>query len=324
MAGDDEAKRLITIGFILIFFTITLHVVSRNVEMFTARYARRHRLTGLLMLIWLLTGFGLIFSGNFTHRGSAVYVWVIYDIVLGILGTSTAYTAAMDFKIAHSDKHIKNKASGVLDEEATVTYSEMLEHTFYQGLNLIQVLYLHTVAMDIFHYDHFNESNGKEEAPKFLHFLLSSRLLGTPRALGKIMCGVLVTTPWLLRSSFPINKFQENYILGQNPWSLTSLMYRVKKYQYVFYKHVMLHGLNASLALPFLSENMYMSIENAFPYGFHDKLSSVDGASEEGRKMEVHMVNSDVFRLYWLCLNTSYVMEFFYRPLSSADICLKR
>ena len=62
-------------------------------------------------------------------NNSSVYVWVVYDVVLGMLGTATAYTTATDFKLAHSDRHVKNKASGVLDE-ATVTYSEMLEHTY--------------------------------------------------------------------------------------------------------------------------------------------------------------------------------------------------
>ena len=93
-------------------------------------------------------------------------------------------------------------------------------------------------------------------------------------------------------------------------------MYRVKKYQYVFYKHVMLHGLNASLALPYLAETMYLSSSNAFPYLFHEHSLSYEGAPEGSEdERAVHLVNSDVFRLYWLCLNLSYVMEFFLQTL---------
>ena len=52
-----------------------------------------------------------------------------------------AYSAAEDFKWLH--RNVKNKASGVLDREATVTYNEMIEHVFYQILNLVQILFLH-------------------------------------------------------------------------------------------------------------------------------------------------------------------------------------
>ena len=33
------------------------------------------------------------------------------------------------------------------------------------------------------------------------------------------------------------------------PWALTSVLYRLKKYQYIFYKHFLLHGLNVSAAV---------------------------------------------------------------------------
>ena len=57
-------------------------------------------------------------------------------------------------------------------------------------------------------------------------------------------------------------------------------MYRIKKYQYIFYKHFLLHGLNISVAL--------------------------DG---------LKIARGDDFRVYWLCLNISYVMEFFLQTL---------
>eukprot|EP00967_Tisochrysis_lutea_P151364 scaffold294292_cov36-Tisochrysis_lutea.AAC.1 len=52
--------------------------------------------------------------------------------------------------------------------------------------------------------------------------------------------------------------------------------------QYLLYKHALLHGLNASVA------------------------ATVGGAP---------LASSTPFRVYWLCLNTSYVMEFFLQTL---------
>ena len=90
--------------------------------------------------------------------------------------------------------------------------------------------------------------------------------------------------PWCWRSYFPVNSFSANYVkVGRNSTQLTRLLYRIKKWQYVFYKHCLLHGLNASVAI----------------------------ASSGGEPL----VNRRYFRLYWLCLNTAYVMEFFLQTL---------
>ena len=61
------------------------------------------------------------------------------------------------------------------------------------------------------------------------------------------------------------------------------LLYRIKKAQYLFYKHVLLHGLNISMALG-------KQHGSDIPYGIS-------------------------WRVYWLLLNTSYVMEFFLQTL---------
>lgn len=53
-----------------------------------------------------------------------------------MLGTALTLTAAFDFRAAHS--RVRNVASGALDDDATVTFSEMIEHSFYQGQNLVQ------------------------------------------------------------------------------------------------------------------------------------------------------------------------------------------
>jgi hypothetical protein len=95
--------------------------------MFTKMYGRKHRITGGILFIWLIVGFLDIVIG---HQ----IPFLLYDIVLGILGTSTTLTAAFEFEVAH--KKVKNKASGTLNEDATVTYSEMIEHSFYHSKSL--------------------------------------------------------------------------------------------------------------------------------------------------------------------------------------------
>lgn len=57
-------------------------------------------------------------------------------------------------------------------------------------------------------------------------------------------------------------------------------MYRLKKYQYLLYKHFLLHGLNISVAI-----------------------------SGEA------IAATPPFRLYWLSLNAAYVLEFFLQTL---------
>lgn len=297
-------ETLVTV-LILVYFTILLHYVSVNSPMFMKKYARRHRLTGLLMLCWLVLGFGLIFNGTYEKSDG---IWSGYDVILGLLGTATAYTAAIDFKAAHSGSHIKNTASGVLDEDATVTYSEMIEHVYYQLLNLVQVVFLHIVSSGHFAESEECSSSG-DDFSTFTEFVMSDNVFGTRKGVLRVLCGLLATVPWLFRGRFPVNKFQDNYNKGQDPWTFNSLMYRSKKYQYIFYKHWMLHGLNASMSLPFLASGFYVSTQSGFPY------VSLEGDGSAGDKGEVHLVNTNVFRMYWLCLNVSYVMEFFMQTL---------
>ena len=93
----------------------------------------------------------------------------------------------------------------------------MIEHSFYQMLNLVQILYIHCIR-------HVGSRTGR---------------------LGLL---VLVTAPWWLRSKFPVHSFSKNY-LQKDPWTLINVLYRLKKYQYLFYKHFLLHGLNITLAV---------------------------------------------------------------------------
>ena len=175
---------------------------------------------------------------------------MFYDFFLGLLGILLTLSAAFEFQ----HKNVKNDASGTLDEKATVTFSEMLEHAFYQCLNLVQGIYFHTIRYDT---------------------ILLSRL-----------CSLfLVSSPWLVRRLFPVNSFSDNYSSVVNDgrsWSsgMISSMYRIKKCQYLLYKHFLLHGLNISVA-----------------FG------------------SIRITTTRDFRWYWLLLNMSYVMEFFLQTL---------
>ncbi|GAB5373201.1 hypothetical protein AAMO2058_001730000 [Amorphochlora amoebiformis] len=157
-------------------------------------------------------------------------------------------TAAYGFP-AH--KRVRNRASGTLEHDSTVTFSEMIEHSFYQALNLVQILFLHIATT-----------------------------WSPPLSLvSRLVLAILATSPWLIRSYFPVNKFSDNFKHGE--WDLIAILYRLKKYQYIFYKHCLLHGLNISVAL--------------------------GGAEGLARKQ--------YFKWYWAGLNLAYVMEFYLQTL---------
>jgi hypothetical protein len=225
------------------FFLVLVPFCVGNLRMFTKKHGRRHILVGFSYLVLIILCFYLAI---FEFESVSAMHWLAMDVLVGILGTLLATSAAFEFQ----HKHIKNIASGTLDEHATVTYGEMVEHSFYQALNLCQILYFHAM---------------KHTIP------ITYRVCGT----------MLVTVPWLLRDLFPLNKFSDNYEkFDEKSTALIRIMYRIKKYQYVFYKHFLLHGLNISVAL-----------------------------SGESLIQQWH------FRIYWLLLNTSYVMEFFLQTL---------
>ena len=218
----------------LVFFTgLSLHVVP-HASMFVKRYARRHRICGLMYLVWLMAGIihlglsTLAMQGQGKQQGT-MQEWpsigyLCYDVVLGVLGVALTLSAAFDFS-SHgriknpgvklkSDQILNHRstipplsllhtASGALDETATVTQSEMIEHSFYQGLNLCQILFLHSLG--------FTQAS--------LQSTLASRLL--------LLASV--TLPWEARALFPVNSFSKNYI--DQPTTLTRFLYRIKKYQ---------------------------------------------------------------------------------------------
>mmetsp|Transcript_25027 Transcript_25027/g.35951 ORF Transcript_25027/g.35951 Transcript_25027/m.35951 type:complete len:341 (+) Transcript_25027:1905-2927(+) len=219
----------------------------------------QHSLLGFIYLFWLLFGFFLsfpLFSNGDIQTNASIsqtFTFVTYDIVLGIFGILLTLSAARDFP----HKNVKNHASGTLDNHATVTQDEMIEHSFYQILNLIQILFIHSIS-----------------------FMINHILI-------LLLC-MLATFPWQFRHRFPVHSFSANYSQENADTKSTfmvKVLYRIKKYQYVFYKHFLLHGLNISLALQYtITNSPSLALD---PY----------------------------FRFYWLLLNTAYVMEFFLQTL---------
>lgn len=154
------------------FFLLVGATVFRHFSMFGKRHGRTHRLIGAFYLVALA-------CGMLDRLIPIPLNLILYDSVLGVLGTALTLSAAFEFQ----HKNIKNSASGTLDSHTIVTFEEMIEHSFYQILNLVQALYLHAVA-----------SSSARAQP-----LLRVVLLFT------------VTSPWLFRHRFPINKFSDNY-----------------------------------------------------------------------------------------------------------------
>lgn len=241
---------------ILIFFIILFFILFYfSFHMFFYSYGKNHRLSGLILLFYLLFGYLQVYYNYYYY-----FKDYFYDLILSFLCILTTLTAAFDFKKAHS--HIKNIASGTLEKEATVTFNEMIEHSFYQILNLFQISFIHLL-------------------PFMTSYSLTYRLL----------FAYISSSFWFFRSFFPVNKFSDNYNKGQDVFSLISILYRTKKYQYMFYKHFLLHSLTITLAATSNNNNI---IPNFLIIGTPAFIT---------------------FRLYWLCLNTSYVMEFFLQTL---------
>lgn len=221
-----------------LFFIVLLYHIVPNIGIFFKKYGRHHRLCGMVHLFMLIIGLlDILVDLSFS------LFW--YHILLSCSGLILTLTAAFEFRKVHSKKN--NDASGTLEQKTTVTFAEMIEHAFYQFLNLTQIVYLHKSASIPVDY----------------------RTHGF----------VLVCLPWLVRKWFPVNSFSDNYTKGQQN-SIYTVMYRIKKYQYIVWKHAVFNGLNLSAAFS-------------------------TGVS----------VNTLSFRLFWLILNTAYVMEFFLQSL---------
>ena len=244
------------------FFALLVLALLRSPGIFCGRHGRRQRLVGLAHLSLLVFGTVQLAINERTGFTGAL----AFDIAMGIGGIATTLTAARDFRYPHrleagSSSSRKKRGSGTLDREAIVTYSEMVEHSFYQGLNLAQILFFHTMSVP---------------------------------ELSQTWCRVsglvLVTSPWLWRGWFPVNRFSDNYRDEGGAvvavLSTTRVMYAVKKAQYLAYKHFLFHGMNIYVAVLATRERLQQ------------------GVALDHR-----------FRQYWMLLNVSYVMEFFLQTL---------
>ena len=281
-----------TLASFLAFFLVVFirYAIPNGAKMFGTRrrrFARDHRLSGMLHLLVLASGGALLLRRHHkTHqkqqqhhhhhakndaKEEEVLFWVAYDVLLALSGIRVTSTAISDFGQLHSrvrDEGSDAKSSGVLHETKTVATSEMKEHLFYQRLNLVQILYLHFC-------DAWEEDD----------------VCSVAKTTGLALA---TTLGWASRKRYPVNSFSKNYSgdgggKGENGGTFDSLenfLYRAKKWQYVFYKTCLLHGLNVSAAIGF-------------------------GRSRSNRSS----TSGTFFQLYWLCLNASYVMEFFLQTL---------
>eukprot|EP00756_Hemistasia_phaeocysticola_P050867 Hpha_TRINITY_DN26051_c0_g1::TRINITY_DN26051_c0_g1_i1::g.115338::m.115338 len=248
--GMQALDLALNVGLIVFVGRLVVASAIHWEQLFLPKYGRPHRLLGLLLFAYIT--FGLADARLALVPRDSWALW-LYDALLSLIGAAVAYTAYLGFGKAH--RRVKNDASGVLDEAATVSEAEMLEHCFYQLLNLSQVCFLHYLAWQ------------------------------QPGPTVRVALGLGTASPWLFRSRFPVNSFSANYSQPDRGGSTTLIrvLYRLKKYQYLFYKHALLHGLNATMA--------------------------TNGGRTDGLVFAPH------FRLYWLCLNTAYVFEFYMQSL---------
>lgn len=236
---------------LLVFLAVVVCIGLSNVRIiFLDWHGIQHRVAGAVHLGLLI--YGALSVKNHTERQITSCV---YDVVLGISGTWTTWTASRDFP--HRYVSNANGQSGTLSEGAMVTQNEMREHLFYEFLNLWQACYLHGLYHMLEHQ----------------HDGIEARL--------SLLC--LTTAPWTVRQHFPVHSFSDNWTKdsGKMRNGLENAMYRAKKWQYVFYKHFVLHGLNIS--------------------------ACVTG--------NVRFIHSQEWRIFWISLNTAYVMEFFLQSL---------
>ena len=231
-------------------FVLLVSLVSlRNApQLFLSSHGQSHRLVGGLLFVWIILG---VCTCGIDARFSGHYV-LLYDVVLGCLGTATTLTAARDFP--HKLINNEEGQSGSLSETAIVTQAEMIEHAFYQVLNLVQILFLHGMAFR-----------------------------GTSMHISyRIGALLLATCPWTIRRRFPVHSFRANWtkMPKEKQKNEEVLLYMIKKSQYIFYKHFVLHGLNISICLK----------PSSLPW-------------------------TRAWRIFWLHLIVSYGMEFFLQSL---------
>lgn len=243
--------------------SIVLIILPHGRKLFLDWHGRFHRWMGLLHIVILLVGINTV-----AKQSSDPLFAFLYDLFLGSSGIILTLTAAHDFP----HRYVSNEASGTLAPSAIVTQGEIIEHAFYQFLNLCQALYLHVTRL---------ASSGGEISASPYSWTTSCVLIYRWCAL------LLVTLPWYWRRGWyiPVHSFSQNWSKSiRRATSLERFLYRCKKVQYLFYKHIILHGLNLSMIVCYASTAADLVLQRPW-------------------------------RLFWLCLNTAYVMEFFLQSL---------
>jgi hypothetical protein len=271
-------------GLKIFLFVVSLVAFRHGQALFLSWHGWSHRLAGAMHLCWLGVGAWTIVARPREPQASThddndyayQYQYTIfgYDLILGLLGILATLTAARDFPHKCITTN-KTGQWGTLHRKAMVTQAEMMEHAFYQGLNLWQTMYLHALS--------FVDGN-----------LLYCRLILL----------WLVAAPWLVRHKVPVHSFSHNWNTFSHQKKQQQrtdtpkeakdaevLLYRIKKGQYLFHKHVILHGVNLSLAVSTTTTTAAMMIPYSTPW-----------------------------RVFWILLNTSYVVEFFLQTLVKRNV----
>lgn len=245
-----DAWRDVARSSVAAYFVLLLVVSARSARAFTGKFGRRHRVCGIAHLgVLCVRARDVVVVADARGRGGVESV--LLDLALFVSGLALTLTAHADFAKAHAAAESRQKASGPLHAKTTVTGPEMLEHAFYHLVNGFQIVYVHVVRQEWFR--------------------------SLPVAT-RCTCAVAATSIWWKRSAFPVNSFSRNYKSGMP--DIESVLYRVKKWQYVLYKTVLLHGLNVSLAV-----------------------------------RPVNLPETLEWRMYWTLLNAAYVLEFFLQTL---------
>jgi len=355
--------KIVKCALLLFLFILLTFVFIRSPLLFFERHARSHRIAGGMQLILLIGGviyYGFIFihnneSHNISPRDiyytsnndekqqrtkfnilSYAYKSLIYDILLSLLGWIATLTAAREFP----HKHVRNNPgqSGTLSKRALVTQGEMLEHSFYQALNMFHVLYLHSISWLFPHlyYDYYYRHHDHNDYHPHLTVGNYYSTNGIP-LWQRFLALWFVTCPWLVRKKFPVHSFSANWKTESNSHHRTKtqqtlqanngkakrrvtlyymhditlkiekMLYQIKKWQYVFYKHFILHGLNICMA--------FQQKQQLVPYENNGSLL------QTSQSLPTQIINlsqiplSKPWKLFWIALNMSYVMEFFLQSL---------
>lgn len=336
MAIDEIGDDISLIGtaslqLLRVFLALVAILSAWNgLRLFMEARQRSHRLAGLVHLSCLVFGAAAVVRpsnelGRYLYSSDgdgrpALSGWafrcLIYDVALSCLGILATLTAARDFP--HRKVRNQPGQSGTLSVHATVTQGEMMEHAFYQFLNLCQALYLHWLTWAsrwsigssiLFEYNITCQSrtdpySGDDcDLSSAKHYWDRWPLSRAP--VGRLLAVLFATLPWSFRKRFPVHSFSANWIregkqerpsgsqvtvtTSATEW-IEARMYQIKKWQYVFYKLVILHGLNLSVAFPAVVAS---------------------GLSEASGPLPLRQI----WRIFWLCLNASYVMEFYLQSL---------